>query len=82
VISYSVYLTHYVLLLVLRPVLLPERSLAWQVALVMAYVAVVLAVSSVTHRYLELPGQRWARRMSDVWEKSGRVSPPHASVRR
>ncbi|MDY7083874.1 MAG: acyltransferase [Actinomycetota bacterium] len=74
VISYSVYLTHYVLLLVMRPVLGHD-------AVAVAYVAVVLIVSKVTHRYLELPGQRWARAMSDVWDRSPRVSRPHAPVR-
>lgn len=81
VISYSVYLTHYVLLLVLRPVFRPGLSPAWQVALVLAYLAVVFAVSWVTHRFIELPGQWWARRMSDVWEKPGRVTETHAPVR-
>ncbi|WP_127503743.1 acyltransferase family protein [Actinoplanes solisilvae] len=81
VISYSVYLTHYVLLLVLRPLLPGNLSLAWQLALVMAYLSVVFAVSWLTHRYIELPGQRWTRRMSDVWEKPARVTQPHAPVR-
>ncbi|MBL7261764.1 acyltransferase family protein [Paractinoplanes lichenicola] len=74
VISYSVYLTHYVVLLLMRPILGHD-------AMAVAYVAVVLAVSWVTHRYVELPGQRWARRMSDVWDQPQRVSRPHAPVR-
>ncbi|MBU2669222.1 acyltransferase [Actinoplanes bogorensis] len=73
-ISYSVYLTHYVLLLVMRPLLVHDAA-------VIAYAGTVLIVSWITHRYVELPGQRWARRMSDVWEKPGRVPPSHASLR-
>ncbi|MBM2622685.1 acyltransferase [Actinoplanes sp. LDG1-06] len=74
VISYSVYLTHYLLLLVMRPLLVHD-------ALVIAYGGTVLIVSWVTHRYVELPGQRWARRMSDVWDEPGRVQQTHAPVR-
>ncbi|MCO8271443.1 acyltransferase [Actinoplanes sp. TRM 88003] len=81
VVSYSVYLNHYVLLLVMRPLFPAGLGLWSQIALVAAYLCVVLTVSWVTHRYLELPGQRWARRMSDVWDKPRRVRQPHASVR-
>jgi peptidoglycan/LPS O-acetylase OafA/YrhL len=81
VISYSVYLTHYVLLLVLASWLPGGLRLEWQIVLVIAYAGTVLIVSWITHRHVELPGQRWARRMSDVWEKPVGVRHPHASVR-
>ncbi len=81
VISYSVYLTHYVLLQVLSPLFPRVVPAAGQIPVAVAYLAVVLGVSWVTHRYVELPGQRWARRMSDGWDKPARVIPPHASVR-
>ncbi|MCM4079753.1 acyltransferase family protein [Paractinoplanes hotanensis] len=81
VVSYSVYLNHYVLLLVMRPLFPAGLGLGSQFALGLAYLCVVFATSWVTHRYLELPGQRWARRMSDVWDEPVGVRPPHAPVR-
>ncbi|MEV0900633.1 acyltransferase [Actinoplanes sp. NPDC049802] len=55
IISYSVYLVHYVVLDLGRPILssrVPDPLLA------AGYLAVVLGVSWLTHRYIEVPGQR------------------------
>jgi peptidoglycan/LPS O-acetylase OafA/YrhL len=56
-VSYSVYLVHYVLLQVLGPLLtrLPE------IVAGCAYLGLVLGLSFLTHRYVELPGQRWGK---------------------
>ncbi|KUO03531.1 hypothetical protein AQJ67_17715 [Streptomyces caeruleatus] len=66
-ISYSVYLTHPVLLAVVDSTvgrrqddLLPE----------VAFFVVPLPLCVLTHRYVEVPGQTWGRRLA------GRVRPP------
>jgi peptidoglycan/LPS O-acetylase OafA/YrhL len=55
VLSYSVYLVHYAVIELGRPILrsdIPDPLLA------AGYLTVVLGVSWLTHRYIELPGQR------------------------
>lgn len=67
VVSYSVYLVHYVLIQLLGPMLieLGERLPAVaEIPVVVAYLAVLLGISWLTHRFVELPGQRWGRRWS------------------
>ena len=57
-VSYSVYLVHYVLIQVLRPVLnqrLPEAPA------VIVFLVVLFGLSWLTHRFVEVPGQRWSR---------------------
>lgn len=66
-ISYSVYLVHYVLIEALRPVLtgLGERLPALAEAPVAAgYLALVAGLSWLTYRFVELPGQRLGRRIA------------------
>nr|GID87094.1 hypothetical protein Ade03nite_60180 [Actinoplanes derwentensis] len=55
VLSYSVYLVHYLVIELARPILtsdIPDPLLAT------GYLAVVLGVSWATHRWIEVPGQR------------------------
>jgi peptidoglycan/LPS O-acetylase OafA/YrhL len=62
--SYSVYLVHYVLIQLLAPHLtrLGERLPAVaEIPAVAGYLALVLGVSWLTHRWIEVPGQRLAR---------------------
>lgn len=73
-ISYSLYLVHYVLIQVARPVLagLGERLPAIaEVPVVAIYLAVLVGVSWLTYRFVEMPGQRagrrWARWMTARW---------------
>jgi peptidoglycan/LPS O-acetylase OafA/YrhL len=68
-ISYSVYLVHYVLIQLLGPLLaeLGDRLAGpAEVPVAAAYLALVVGVSWLTYRFVELPGQRlgkrWARR--------------------
>jgi peptidoglycan/LPS O-acetylase OafA/YrhL len=64
-VSYSVYLVHYVLLELLRPVLtgLGDRLPALaEVPVVAAYLGLVAGVSWLTYRFVEVPGQRFGRR--------------------
>ncbi|BEL02720.1 hypothetical protein Q0Z83_009110 [Actinoplanes sichuanensis] len=62
VISYSVYLIHYVLIELGGPILtsnVPDPLLA------AGYLTAVLTISWLTHRYIELPGQRLGTRRPD-----------------
>ena len=65
-ISYSLYLVHYVLIQVLAPVLtfLGERlhGVA-ELPAVAGYLALLIGLSWLAHRYVELPGQRLGRRL-------------------
>ena len=64
-VSYSVYLVHYVLIELLRPVLtgLGDRLPALaEVPVAAAYLGLVAGISWLTHRFVELPGQRFGRR--------------------
>jgi peptidoglycan/LPS O-acetylase OafA/YrhL len=66
-ISYSVYLVHYVLIELLRPLLagLGDRLPALaEVPVAAAYLGLVVGVSWLTYRFIELPGQRFGRRVS------------------
>ncbi|GAA3338549.1 hypothetical protein GCM10020358_19060 [Amorphoplanes nipponensis] len=81
--SYSVYLVHYVLIELLRPWLtgLGERWPALAEAPVAAaYLAVVVGVSGLTYRFVELPGQRLGRRaarwMTARWGSDARPVGP------
>ncbi|MBW6435295.1 acyltransferase [Actinoplanes hulinensis] len=55
VLSYSVYLVHFVLLDLAGPIL---RSRVPDPLLAASYLATVLGISWLTHRYIEVPGQR------------------------
>jgi len=78
-VSYSIYLVHYVLIQLLRPLLayLGERLPApAELPVVAAYLALLLGICWLTHRFVELPGQRlgrrWARRMTIRWGSDAR----------
>ncbi|MEU4622698.1 acyltransferase [Actinoplanes sp. NPDC023801] len=59
VLSYSVYLVHYAVIELAGPVM---RSAVPDPLLAAGYLAVVLGVSWLTHRYIEVPGQRLGSR--------------------
>ncbi|AGZ41753.1 acyltransferase family protein [Actinoplanes friuliensis] len=67
VVSYSVYLVHFVLIQLLAPVLtglgnrLPAIA---EVPVAVAFLALLLSLSWLTHRFVELPGQRLGRRLA------------------
>ena len=66
-ISYSVYLVHYALVELLRPVLtgLGDRLPALaEVPVAAAYLGLVVGISWLTYRFVELPGQRLGRRIA------------------
>jgi peptidoglycan/LPS O-acetylase OafA/YrhL len=93
-ISYSVYLVHYVLIETLRPVLtelgnrLPALA---EVPVAAAYLALVVGISWLTYRFVELPGQRFGRRaarwMTGRWGSDARpastavAQPPNRELR-
>ncbi|MEV6306643.1 acyltransferase [Actinoplanes sp. NPDC051861] len=56
VLSYSIYLVHYVLIQFLRPVL---RSSIPDVLLATGYLLALAGISWATYRWIEVPGQRW-----------------------
>ena len=69
--SYSIYLTHLFLVAYIVPRLsltvsqfLPDTIALREVAVAAIYVAWVLALSAVTWRFIELPGQRLAARIA------------------
>ncbi|WP_433790010.1 acyltransferase family protein [Actinoplanes sp. CA-252034] len=55
VISYSVYLVHYVLIELGRPLLIADVP---GPLVAVGYLSAVLGISWLTHRYIEVPGQR------------------------
>ncbi|MEU0725125.1 acyltransferase [Streptomyces sp. NPDC006140] len=61
-ISYSVYLVHPVLLAVIDGTV--GRRRPDQLALLVAFFAVLLPLCVLTHRYVEAPGQNWGRRLA------------------
>lgn len=72
VLSYSIYLVHYVVIELARPVL---ASAIPDPLLVTGYLAVVLGVSWATHRWIEVPGQR-------LWSADAGKQPHLAGSRR
>jgi peptidoglycan/LPS O-acetylase OafA/YrhL len=93
-VSYSVYLVHYVLLELLRPLLtglgnrLPAPA---EVPVAAAYLGLVAGVSWLTYRFVEVPGQRFGRRaarwMTARWgsdarpDETGPAQPPEPDLR-
>nr|BFE73064.1 hypothetical protein GCM10020092_063650 [Actinoplanes digitatis] len=64
-ISYSVYLVHFVLLQLLSPVLTPlgdRLPVLAEVPVALGYLGLLLGISWLTHRFVEVPGQRLGRR--------------------
>ncbi|MGW0866550.1 acyltransferase family protein [Streptomyces sp. NPDC002611] len=61
-ISYSVYLVHPVLLAVIDGTMGRRRQDS--LALEVAFFAVLLPLCLLTHRYVEVPGQAWGRRLT------------------
>jgi peptidoglycan/LPS O-acetylase OafA/YrhL len=82
-VSYSVYLVHYVLIELLRPVLtglgnrLPALA---EVPVAAAYLGLVGGVSWLTYRFVEVPGQRFGRRvarwLTARWGSDAAPAPP------
>ena len=65
-VSYSIYLTHFVLIQVFGPLLtrLAGRlPAAGEIAVGTAYLCLVFGLSAVSHRFVEVPGQRLGRRL-------------------
>ncbi|GAA2529417.1 acyltransferase family protein [Winogradskya humida] len=62
VISYSVYLVHYVLIQLLAPALPRNLPVPAQALAVVAYLTLLSGICELTYRFVELPGQRLGRR--------------------
>ncbi|KAB2349161.1 acyltransferase [Actinomadura rudentiformis] len=77
VISYSVYLLHPVVLVVLEEIV--GRSPAHRPFLMFAFVAVLLPLSHLTQRLVEAPAQRLGRRLARRAEPSATPTRPPAS---
>jgi peptidoglycan/LPS O-acetylase OafA/YrhL len=60
-ISYSLYLNHGGLGLLALAVLVPR--LGYSISLMLAF-AMVVGISTLSHRWVEVPSQRWARRLT------------------
>jgi peptidoglycan/LPS O-acetylase OafA/YrhL len=78
VLSYSVYLVHYAVIELARPLLrsdVPDPLLAG------GYLAVVLGVSWLTHRYIEVPGQRLGSARGVVHRVPSPATPPRPGSR-
>lgn len=69
-ISYSVYLVHPVLLAVTDGTI--GRWRQDSPALEVAFLAVLLPLCALTHRYVEVPGQAWGRRLADRFRPGSR----------
>ena len=84
VLSYSIYLVHYVLLQALGPVLAPVAGtpLLVQVAATAVVVAVLLGICELTYRFVELPAQRLARRRTRQPVGAGAAGPGSRGDRR
>lgn len=72
-VSYSVYLTHTTVIYVMSPAYrwIYDRSASLSFAFLASValtLAVVLPLSSLTYRFVELPGMRLAKRMSKAWK--------------
>ena len=77
-ISYSVYLLHPILLHLFLDPVTPSTARWWQQALaVLGLVGVVVGVSTVTYRSIELPAQRFGRVLAG---RAARVKAPRAEV--
>lgn len=97
-IAVLVYLVHHVLIQLLSPLLtdlgrrLPAPA---EIPVVAAYLGLLLGISWLTHRFVEVPGQRlgrrWARWMTIRWGSdarpaadgpgAGRIAPTSANAR-
>jgi peptidoglycan/LPS O-acetylase OafA/YrhL len=77
-VSYSVYLVHYVLIQLSAP-LLTRLGDHWAYGI--AFVAAVLGISWLTYRWVELPAQRLGRRLSGPRPALPRPRRPHEDHR-
>jgi peptidoglycan/LPS O-acetylase OafA/YrhL len=64
-VSYSVYLLHFVVIYLTKGWLVPHQDGAWwqRLGLAAGYLAVLLALSYLCYRFVELPFQAWGRRV-------------------
>jgi peptidoglycan/LPS O-acetylase OafA/YrhL len=62
VVSYSVYLLHVPLIQLLAPMLRPLTGTLAEIVAAGAFLALLLALSWLTHRYIEVPSQRLGHR--------------------
>ncbi|HEY4462695.1 MAG TPA: acyltransferase [Streptosporangiaceae bacterium] len=76
VVSYSVYLLHPLVLNAYRaiPVLHRTRPLAVQILLAAGLIAVILAASGLTYRFVEAPMQRYGRRVASRLPRTAPVT--------
>jgi peptidoglycan/LPS O-acetylase OafA/YrhL len=80
-VSYSVYLVHWVLIQLLRPLLtdldgrLPAIA---EIPVAVAYLGLLVGVSWLTHRFVELPGQRLGRRWAQRMTVTNRPATPRS----
>ncbi|RZU50736.1 peptidoglycan/LPS O-acetylase OafA/YrhL [Krasilnikovia cinnamomea] len=78
-ISYSIYLVHYVLIQVLSPILtnLASRlSPVAQIPVLVAFLGVLIGISWVSYRIVEIPGQRLGRLVDRLVVDGGEIDMP------
>ncbi|GAB1695029.1 hypothetical protein KRM28CT15_68320 [Krasilnikovia sp. M28-CT-15] len=78
-ISYSIYLVHYVLIKALDPILanLADRlSPIAQIPVLVLFLGVLIGISWVTYRIVEIPGQKLGRRIDRLVAPPSRVASP------
>jgi peptidoglycan/LPS O-acetylase OafA/YrhL len=76
-ISYSLYLTHWVVMNVMPPV--PDSIPGYRVLTFVVWMAITLVVSHLTYRYLEKPAMDLGHRVSRWWRQR-RAAPGWAAV--
>lgn len=77
-ISYALYLTHFLCLILLRKTFpaseLATSALPLKIALLIGYLSIMLAVATLTYRLIEEPGRNWMKRLSNRRDGAVRTS--------
>lgn len=80
-ISYALYLTHFLCLILLRKAL-PASTFTtangfFKVSLLVGYLAIMLAIAILTYRLIEEPGRNWMKRLTMNTNQSIRTATTH-----